>query len=123
MLRASVSLLGIAALLLLPGFAAAAPVSGLRGTVVIDPSRPVCIEGKPCSAPAPGVVLRFSRNDRVIARATTRADGTYRIVLAPGRYVVSLPVARGPRSIAPRTVRVVAGQMIRRDFTIDTGIQ
>ncbi len=123
MLRASVSLLGIAALLLLPGFAAAAPVSGLRGTVVIDPSRPVCIEGKPCSAPAPGVVLRFSRNDRVILRATTRADGTYRIVLAPGRYVVSLPVARGPRSIAPRTVRVVAGQMIRRDFTIDTGIQ
>ena len=123
MLRASVSLLGIAALLLLPGLAAAAPVSGLRGTVVIDPSRPVCIEGKPCSAPAPGVVLRFSRNDRVILRATTRADGTYRIVLAPGRYVVSLPVARGPRSIAPRTVRVVAGQMIRRDFTIDTGIQ
>ena len=124
MLRASVSLLGIAALLLLPGLAAAAPVSGLRGTVVIDPSRPVCIEGKPCSAPAPGVVLRFSRNDRVILTATTRADGTYRIVLAPGRYVVSLlPVARGPRSIAPRTVRVVAGQMIRRDFTIDTGIQ
>ena len=123
MLRASVSLLGIAALLLLPGLAAAAPVSGLRGTVVIDASRPVCIEGKPCSSPAPGVVLRFSRNDRVILRATTRADGTYRIVLAPGRYVVSLPVARGPRSIAPRTVRVVAGQMIRRDFTIDTGIQ
>ena len=123
MLRASVSLLGIAALLLLPGLAAAAPVSGLRGTVVIDPSRPVCIEGKPCSAPAPGVVLRFSRNDRVILRATTRADGTYRIVLSPGRYVVSLPVAGGPRSIAPRTVRVVAGQMIRRDFTIDTGIQ
>jgi hypothetical protein len=123
MLRASVSLLVIAALLLLSGFATAAPVSGLRGTVVIDPSRPVCIEGKPCSAPAPGVVLRFSRNDRVILRATTRADGTYRVVLAPGRYVVSLAVARGPRSIAPRTVRVVGGQMIRRDFTIDTGIQ
>ena len=123
MLRASISLFGIVALVLLLGSTTAAPVSGLRGFVVLDPSRPVCIEGKPCSAPAPGVVLRFSRNDRVVARTTTRADGTYRIVLAPGRYAVSLPVAHGPRSIEPRTVRVGAGQLARLDFTIDTGIQ
>ena len=116
-------LLGIAALLLLPGYATAVPVTGLRGTVVIDPSRPVCIEGRPCSKPAPGVVLRFSRNDRVVARTSTRADGTYRLILAPGRYVVSLAEARGPTSIIPHTVRVAAGRMTLRDFTIDTGIQ
>jgi hypothetical protein len=122
-IRASVSLLGIAALLLLPGFVSAAPVSGLRGTVVVDPNRPVCIEGRPCSAPAAGVVLRFSRNDRVVTRTRTRADGTYRVILTPGRYLVSLAKARGPTSIAPHTVRVTAGRMTLRDFTIDTGIQ
>jgi hypothetical protein len=123
MLRASVSLLGIAALLLFPGFATTAPASGLRGTVVVDPSRPVCIQGRPCSAPAPGVVLRFSRNDRVVARTRTRADGTYRVTLAPGRYVVSLAAARAPTTIVPHTVRVAAGRMTLRDFTVDTGIQ
>ena len=115
--------LGIAALVLLPGFGTAAPVTGLRGTVVVDPSRPVCIEGQPCSKPAPGVVLRFSRNDRVVTRTRTRADGTYRVILSPGRYVVSLAAARGPTSIVPHTVRVAAGRMTLRDFTIDTGIQ
>ena len=122
-IRNRISLLGSVTLLLLPGTGLAAPPSGLRGTVVLDPSRPVCIEGKPCSAPAPGVVLRFGRTDRVVARTTTRADGTYRIALPPGRYVVSLRPGGGPRSILPRVVRVIAGHVTRIDFTIDTGIR
>lgn len=123
MLRRRIPLIGLAALLLVPGPSVAAPVSGLRGTVMLDPSRPVCIEGQPCTAPAAGVVLRFSRNGRAVVRTTTQANGTYRVVLARGTYVVSLVPERRPRSITPRIVRVAAGRMTRVDFVIDTGLQ
>jgi hypothetical protein len=123
-LRRTILLLALAAASLLASSAtAAAPTSGLRGAVVLSPSRPVCIEGEPCTAPASGVVLRFSRAGRVVARTTTQANGTYRVALPRGYYVVSLFPERSPRTIMPRVVRVVSGRMTRVDFEIDTGLQ
>lgn len=95
----------------------------LRGTVVAGPTRPVCVEGVPCTAPAVGVVLQFVRAGRVLAQTKTAAGGWYRITLGRGRYAVR--VERRPRlqSIAPATVAVVAGRVSRVDFAIDTGVQ
>jgi len=103
---------------------AAAPAaggpSGLRGLVTKGPTKPVCSEGTPCTAPAVGVRLTFRRLGIVRSTVTGR-DGRYRILLAPGRYAVALTPGRfGYR---PRAAVVPAGRVGVVDFTLDTGIR
>lgn len=104
--------------------AAAVLLGTLHGVVVRSPTMPVCIVGKPCSAPAAGVVLVFSRAGHVAARVRTDAKGRYTVRLAAGDYAVRLttrsPIGRG---LEPQTAHVVAGATRRLDFTIDTGIR
>ncbi|MGB2874570.1 MAG: hypothetical protein WBB76_03760 [Gaiellaceae bacterium] len=92
--------------------------TGLHGIVMRGPISPTCVAEKPCSAPASGVTLRFSRNGAVVARARTRANGSYRVSLAPGRYSVA-----GGRDLQPARVKVLNGRFLRVDFSIDTGIR
>jgi hypothetical protein len=97
--------------------------SGLRGVVMRGPTKPVCSDTEPCEEPAPGVVLRFHKADRLVARVTTGAAGGYRVKLRPGRYVVTTP-NRGPgTALTPRFVRVPTGRVARVDFHLDTGLQ
>ena len=112
----------LAAVVVVPA-AATTSTGTVRGTVVAGPTRPVCIEGTPCTAPTVGVVLEFVRAGRVIARTTTAAGGSYRVTLIRGRYAVRLARRTPLQSIAPATVTVVAGRVSRVDFAIDTGLQ
>ena len=98
-------------------------VSGLRGLVTLSPTRPVCLEDQPCSKPAAGVVLVFRSVGGSATRVTTRADGTYRVLLRPGRYEVVTPRYRFGSGIRPQAVRVPRGRVAHLDFEIDTGIQ
>ena len=63
------------------------------------------------------------RNGGTVARATTAKDGSFRLVLAPGRYVLRL--ARPPRigGLPPRSVRVWQGQFTTVRLVLDTGIR
>ena len=105
-----------------PG-ASAATQSGIRGTVIRSPTRPVCEEGVPCTAPAAGVVLVFVRNGVEVARSKTLPDGSFRVVLAPGTYVVhslrKFPIG----GMYPRTVTVRQGRFAVVRLSIDTGIR
>jgi hypothetical protein len=97
--------------------------SGLRGVVMRSPTKPICGEAEPCEEPAAGVVLRFSKGGRLVARVTTGRAGGYRVKLRPGRYVVTTP-NRGPGTgLTPRFVRVPTGRVARVDFHLDTGLQ
>lgn len=116
----SVALLALAAL---PAAAGTGAKSGLRGTVTLYPASPVCFEGESCSKPAAHAILHFRRDGRVAARVETRADGTYRVMLAPGRYRVVAPKYRHGTGVTPRTVLVPRGRIARIDLEIDTGIQ
>ena len=119
--------LATAALVLtLPALATAGSTvtSGLRGRVVIQPGYPVCKVNQPCVRPAPYVWLVFSRGGRTVARAKTRADGSYRIALRPGPYAVSSPSSkRGRPGLQPPRVTVPVGQFKRVVFTLDLGLQ
>ena len=98
--------------------------SGVHGTVVIDPAQPVCIAGKPCSAPDRNDVLAFARAGRRVVQTRTDAMGHYRISLPPGRYVVSAPRHRGiSRGLEPNRVVVPRGSYARVNFTLDIGIR
>ena len=111
----------LAALPLLSSCGGSQPASGgsggLRGTVWRGPITPVCLQGQPCSAPARGVTLTFSKGGAVVARVKTSDSGTYRVNLPAGRYFVE-----GVQPLRPQQVSV--GQGFRRvDFAIDTKIR
>jgi carboxypeptidase family protein len=95
----------------------------LQGTVLAAPAVPVCMPRVPCLRPAAGVVLAFSRGGIVRARATTNADGSYRRALAPGTYDVRVVRPTGVRRLNPASVRLVANQVRRLTFYLDTGIR
>jgi hypothetical protein len=98
--------------------------TGLHGTVVRAPTTPVCRIGRPCSQPAIGVVLVFSRGGKAVARTTTRARGAYSVTLAPGRYLVR--VRSAPKigtGLRPGVVTVPGDARAAVAFTLDTGIR
>jgi hypothetical protein len=98
-------------------------VTGLHGVVTRGPTTPVCQVGKPCSEPAVGAVLAFSRDGRVAARVRAGAGGRYAVRLAAGTYAVRVIPAQRIGGLTPRQVRVRAGLDGRVDFSIDTGIR
>jgi hypothetical protein len=124
MWRLVVALVALSVLAPISAASGSSATSGLRGLVTLSPTRPVCLEEQPCSKPAAGVVLLFRRGGGgLVTRVTTRADGTYRVLLRPGPYTVVAPRYRFGSGILPRTVRVPRGRVAHLDFEIDTGIQ
>jgi hypothetical protein len=104
------------------GATATSSSSGLQGTVRRGPITPVCRVGVACDAPAPGVVLTFSRAG--VARKTrTDQRGVYRIALPPGTYSVITSLRLFGRTPRPARVRVRAGHWDKIVFAVDTGIR
>ena len=120
--RRSLLLVGLVALVLLPG-TSAAPASGAYGFATLLNSRPVCVEGQPCDRPAVGLLLRFSRDGRVVGRATTDRAGYYSVRLARGIYAISIAPGFQRSRITPRAVRILPGRRARVDFEIDMRLQ
>jgi hypothetical protein len=96
----------------------------LHGVVTRGPTTPVCQVGVPCSEPAPGAVLVFSHDGRIVARVRAGDRGRYSVRLRPGSYAVRL--ATQPKigsGLAPRAVTLRAVLSARVNFSIDTGIR
>lgn len=85
---------------------------------------PVCLEGRSCDAPAPGVVLVFSRSGQDVKRQTTGVGGRFAVRLEPGSYRVRAlrrsPVGGG---ITPARFRVPAGATVSLRLHLDSGIR
>jgi hypothetical protein len=114
------------ALVIYPGRMAAllaAAVAGLFGSVVRSPTTPVCQAGQSCSAPASGVTLTFSRGGKVVKSVVTTSAGKYHVQLTAGVYTVKFVSKSRIARLTPTTVTVRSGAMLRRNFTIDTGIR
>jgi hypothetical protein len=119
MMRIVMTLLGVG--LLAGGSAQASTLkNGLFGKVTRGPITPVCSAEKPCSEPAAGAVLVFTRRGHESGRVHVRKDGSYRIPLAAGVYTVRVA---SRRPLAPGTVTVRQARFRHVDFSIDTGIR
>jgi hypothetical protein len=94
--------------------------SGLHGSVRRGPIQPVCEVETPCTAPAVGVRVTFSRGG-VVRHVRTNKRGRYSIRLAPGRYAVR--VSGASFGYSPRKVTVRRGQMSLLRIHIDTGLR
>ena len=122
-MRKALGLAVLAALALGCGSAGGGTASGLRGRVMRGPTMPVCRVGVPCTEPAPGVKLFFSRSGKVAATAITNKKGWYRVTLRPGRYAVRTN-KKGPQAMPqPRAATVPTSTVRRRDFMLDTGLR
>ena len=100
----------------------------LEGKVAIGPICPVQREGVPCIIP-PGVyeIRKIVISDEVgivIAVVDIDGQGRYQIVLEPGIYTVDINKIGIDRSDdVPEEVEIRAGEGIRLDINIDTGIR
>lgn len=107
----------------LVGAASASPLrSGLHGYVEKGPITPVCRSDIPCTGPAVGVILTFTRASGTIVRVKTGVKGFYRVVLPAAIYRVTTDYRRD-RNPFPARIKVRAGHDDRLDFFLDTGIQ
>jgi hypothetical protein len=97
--------------------------TGLEGTMLRGPTRPVCQVDQPCTAPFKSgfVVLQ---GGRIVARFQSDSAGRFRIQLPPGTYTVS------PDESAPLLARADAHEvtvgpsgLTHVDLEFDTGIR
>ncbi|HWH23797.1 MAG TPA: carboxypeptidase-like regulatory domain-containing protein [Candidatus Limnocylindria bacterium] len=100
------------------------PPSGISGKVVLGPTCPVEVEGEPpCVTPYAALLLVLDTAGNVAGRATSADDGTFRLDLPPGDYVVT-PQSGDPFPVAqPINVTVVAGEYTELEINYDTGIR
>lgn len=122
----------VAGILLVAGCGDAGPTttdSGVTGAVRLGPTCPVESVGEPCDdRPAAGVTVTVSLQvpgdayaaGSVVARTTTDAEGTYRVAVEPGEYVVT---ADAGMSCELMDARVADGAYARVDIPCDTGIR
>lgn len=103
----------------------------LEGHVSIGPLRPVQrLDQPPPSVPPEAyasrpIVILASDGTTEVKRVKIDPDGTYRVSLPAGSYVVD--IARTSRieraRPLPRPVTIVKGQTVRLDIDIDTGLR
>lgn len=108
---------------------AADPASGINGVVHLGPQCPVERSDDVCEdQPAAHVTVVVSEQipgesyaaGEEVARTTTADDGTFRVAVAPGEYVVT---ARAGMSCELMDARVTSGEYADVDVPCDTGIR
>ncbi|HEU5214509.1 MAG TPA: hypothetical protein VFU30_03120 [Gaiellaceae bacterium] len=120
MAAALVLVIAVVLALFVLGAGGSGSASGLRGTVLISPSTPVCKTGTTCSRPAAHDLLRFWRDGKVVARTRTDARGRFRLALGAHVYRVTSGI-KG--TLKPARVSVAADRYRLVTFRIDIGIR
>ncbi len=98
----------------------------IRGAVLLAPTCPVESTATPCPGrPLAGVPVRVVDDEGVVrASAVSGNDGTFVIDVAPGSYLLTASIQDDPaRSVAPVRVAVRAGEVVRSDVVVDSGIR
>jgi hypothetical protein len=96
--------------------------SGITGIVLVGPECRTPTEASPCLAPYEARLVILDPDGSLVGEVTSGPDGTFRIELPPGDYVVQ-PAPGGdpfPRAEA-RTVTVVAGELSEVEIDYERG--
>jgi hypothetical protein len=98
--------------------------SGIEGEVSVGPISPVSRPGEVNSRPfAADIIVRRATDNHVAVEFRSAEDGTFRVELPPGTYLVE-PQKGNPLPIASsQEVRVVAGRFTRIHVDYDSGIR
>jgi hypothetical protein len=126
--RVSISIIGatLIALFSMTALAETPPpgASGIKGTVVVSPSRPGPItKDGPGVAPVPNEQFVVRAGDATVKTFTTDSEGRFQVALPPGHYVI-LREGAGARIGRWRfEADVVAGEMTKVNWTADSGMR
>jgi hypothetical protein len=98
--------------------------SGVQGHVSIGPVSPVEQPGVTNDKPyAATLRITLASGGNVVSETMSAADGSYKVALAPGSYVLE-PVAGSPLPTAqPQAFTVVAHSFTTVDVSYDSGIR
>lgn len=102
------------------------PLGTIDGSVVLAPTCPVETAESPCPGrPLAGVPVRVVDADgNELASAVSGDDGAFTIDVAPGSYLLTASIEEDPaRSVKPVRVEVRAGEVVRADVLVDSGIR
>jgi Carboxypeptidase regulatory-like domain len=101
-------------------------IGTIRGEVLLAPMCPVESIESPCpSLPLAGVPVRVVDADgNVRAGAVSDDRGAFTIDVAAGSYLLTAVIEEDPaRSVEPVRVEVRAGEVVRSDVIVDSGIR
>jgi hypothetical protein len=103
-----------------------APRSGIAGRVILFPTCPVEMEGTPC--PRKGVrttVVAESADGEETFDVQTRADGTFRMALRPGDYLLTARAPATDPHLVPRptAATVEPDTFVRVTVVLDTRLR
>ena len=127
--RRTLAFLGAGALVVcLAGCGGAKPPAdtGVEGIVTIGPMCPVIQIGQPCpDKPYAAKLTVANPSGKIIARGSADADGRYRILLAPGDYLLEAKAADGGPfpAAASRPFSVRQGEWTTLNVILDSGIR
>jgi hypothetical protein len=98
----------------------------IHGEVLLAPTCPVESIQSPCPGrPLAGVPVRVvDANGEVRASAVSDDRGAFTIDVTPGSYLLTASIEQDPmRSVKPVRVEVHAGEVVRSDVMVDSGIR
>ena len=105
-----------------PGGSGSEP-TGLEGTVLRGPTRPVCRVDNPCTAPF-SATFEVWQGERVVARFQSDSEGHFLIHLAPGTYTVAPDASAGILARSQvHEVTVGPDGLTHVEWEFDTGIR
>jgi hypothetical protein len=98
--------------------------SGVEGQVFVGPMCPVVQEGEECpDQPYQADLMVTSSGGRVIVRFRTDEDGRFRVLLAPGDYILHPESQNAMPFAAEQPFTVLPGQFTQVVLTYDSGIR
>jgi len=100
--------------------------TGVEGVVTIGPVCPVVQVGQPCpDQPYAAKLMVANPSGKMIARGSADADGRYRILLAPGDYLLEAKAADGGAfpAAASHPFSVRQGEWTTVNVVLDSGIR
>jgi len=98
--------------------------SGIEGRVVALPGCPVITEASPCPSKPVATTVVVESEAGSLLRVETGSDGTFRVALAPGLYIVSAQPPPGTDLVPkPHRVTVDTGEYQRVTVVLDSRLR
>jgi len=98
--------------------------SGIEGRVVAFPGCPVITEASPCPSRPVATTLVVESDAGSLRRVETGSDGSFRVALAPGLYIISAQPPPGTDLVPkPHRVTVDTGEYQRVTVVLDSRLR
>lgn len=99
--------------------------SGIHGVVLLGPTCPAqAADASPCVTPYVARLVILDADGNNLAEVSSKPDGTFRVSLAPGDYVIQpAPADGGIPNAPPQSVTVVPEEYVQVEIDYDTGVR